>query len=178
MKKERIPHIEVMPQSVFDRLCAENNINDSNVETEFSNNAFISIIGTPECLKYYLEEDDTKHWFESNHSNVINLDFDDIPCDEFEYNGHIFKGITIKQAEELFDFIEKNVGKDFFIHCRAGRSRSMAIGTFIRDFYKEIYRGKYETLFEGSNLDVYSKLSRIFYTKNKIYNDTESKENS
>ena len=178
-KEETVtPHIEVLPQKAFDRICAEFNVDDSNVETEFDNNAFISIIGTPECLKYYLDEEKTKHWFDSNHSNVINLDFDDISSDEIEYKGHIFKGISDKQAEELFDFIEKNIGKNFFIHCRAGRSRSMAVGAFIKNFYGDIYKDKYETIIEGYNKEVYRKISRVFYTKNKIYDDTESKENS
>jgi len=166
-----MPNITVMPQQVFDNMCQEHKINDENVEKEFKDSAFISIIGTPECLKYYLEEETTKHWFKENHSNVLNVEFDDIPCDEFEWEGHIFKGISMQQADEMYKFITDNIGKNFYIHCRAGRSRSMAVGKFIRDFYSDVYNGKYETLFEGCNREVYRKLSRVYYKENEIYKE-------
>ena len=44
--------------------------------------AFISIIGTEECRKYYLEED-TNHWFSNcTEDNVLNLEFDDVNEEE------------------------------------------------------------------------------------------------
>ena len=165
------PNVVVMPHRVFDSTMKEKGINDENVESDFNDSAFISIIGTPECLKYYLDEADTTHYFQNNHFNVLNLDFDDISSDELEYEGHIFKGFSMEQAKKTYDFIESNLGKNFYIHCRAGRSRSMAIGTFIRDFYGEIYNGDYDTLFEGCNKDVYRKLSRVFYREKEIYKE-------
>jgi hypothetical protein len=114
-------------------------LDDSNVEN--SNMAFISIIGTPECLKYYLDEGDTKHYF-ADHPNVLNLDFDDIGTDVM-YNGYHFKAMRMEQAEKAIEFIEnlivKNVNapKTIYIHCRAGMSRSRAFGEFIYRFCKE-----------------------------------------
>ena len=166
---DRTPNITVMSHSVFDEKMKEYGLTDENVEAKYPNSAFISIIGTPECLKYYLEEEDTVHYFSNEHPNVLNLEFDDIPKDEIEYHGHIFKGLSMDQAKKIYDFVEANLGKDFFIHCRAGKSRSMAIGHYIKDFYNEIYNGNYNTLLEGCNKDVYRKIGRVFYKEKGIY---------
>ena len=154
--------IHVLSQFVFDDRMRNLNLNDDNVEN--TDMAFISIIGTPECLKYYLEEEDTKHYFKE-HPNVINLDFDDISEDEIEWKGHIFKGLSMEQAEKLFDFIEKNIDKTFYIHCRAGYSRSQGVGHFINDFYKDEFESK--SLLPHCNEDVYRKLSKCYYKKYK-----------
>jgi hypothetical protein len=154
--------IEVLPHRVFDEQCEKLKLDDSNVEN-MADTAFISIIGTKDCLKYYLDEEDTKHWFNENHSNVINLDFDDLPCDEIEWKGHTFKGMSMEQAQQLFEFIENNIDKSFKIHCRAGFSRSQGVGNFINDFYKGEFES--DTLLPHPNKEVYRKLSRCYYKK-------------
>lgn len=154
--------IIVYPQSRFDEECAKENLDDTNVEDR-KGMAFISIIGTPECLKYYLDEGDTKHYFNENHPNVLNVDFDDISQDEIEWEGHIFKGLSMEQAQTIFDFIEKNIDKSFKIHCRAGFSRSQAVGAFINDFYPKQFKS--DTLLSHPNKEVYRKLSRCYYKK-------------
>ena len=129
--------VEVLSQFHFDEKMKEMGFDDNNVEN--TNMAFISIIGTPECLNYYLDEGDTKHYFK-DHENVLNLDFDDISTDVI-YNGHRFKTMTMEQAEKTVDFIEKMFDKgvdDIKIHCRAGYSRSRAIGEFIYRLCREI----------------------------------------
>jgi hypothetical protein len=84
--------IEVLSQYLFDEKMKELKLNDENVEN--TNMAFISIIGTPECLTYYLDEGKTKHYFK-DHPNVLNLDFDDIG-DDVMYNGHHFKTMRME----------------------------------------------------------------------------------
>ena len=153
--------IFVYPHSTFEAECEKMGLNDNNVESH--SYAFVDIIGTPECLKYYLDEEDTKHYFSKNHTNVLNLEFDDIPCDEIEYEGHIFKGISDEQAQKLFDFIENNIGRTFQICCRAGMSRSQAVGNFINDFYNGQFES--DTLLPHPNKEVYRKLSRCYYKK-------------
>lgn len=126
----------VLSHYLFDEDMRKMGLNDTNVED--SNKAFISIIGTPECLKYYLDEGDTKHYF-ANHPNVLNLDFDDIDSDVM-FNGHLFKTMTMEQAEESVDFIEEMVDNgvnEIKIHCRAGYSRSRAFGEFIYRYCQE-----------------------------------------
>lgn len=128
--------IEVLSQHLFDERMKGMNLNDNNVEN--SNMAFISIIGTPECLTYYLDEGNTKHYFK-DHPNVLNLDFDDIE-DDVMYNGHHFKTMRMEDAEKAIDFIETNINNGvtkFYIHCRAGYSRSRAFGEFIYRYCKE-----------------------------------------
>jgi protein-tyrosine phosphatase len=123
--------IEVCSHYAFDNAMKHTlHLNDDNVED--SNMAFISIIGTPACLTYYLDEGDTKHYF-NDHENVLNLDFDDIGNDVI-FNGNHFKTMTMEQAEKAVDFIDKMLDKGvtlFMIHCRAGMSRSRAFGEFV-----------------------------------------------
>jgi hypothetical protein len=122
--------IEVLPHYLFEEKCKEDGLNDENVEDK-KDKAFIDIIGTEECRKYYLMEE-MQHYF-NNFSNVLNLEFDDLSQD-VEYDGHIFKAMTMEQAEKTVDFIEKmiNDGVIYFrICCRAGYSRSRALAEFI-----------------------------------------------
>ena len=162
MKTSVTKIIKVLPHSTFDEYCYKYGLDNDNVEND-KEHAYISIIGTKECLKYYLEEEDTTHWFKDNHPNVINLDFDDITKDEIEWEGHIFKGFSGEQAQQLFDFIENNKDKSFIIHCRAGMSRSQGVGNFINDFYKGEFES--DTLLPHPNKEVYRKLSKCYYKK-------------
>ena len=128
--------LKVLPHSLFDDDMKHMGLNDENVEN--SNMAFISIIGTLECLKYYLDEEKTKHYFK-DHPNVLNLDFDDIE-DDVMYNGHHFKTMTMEQAEKTVDFIETMIEKGVDViegHCRAAFSRSRAIFEFIYRYCRE-----------------------------------------
>ena len=125
----------VLSHYLFDRKMEELELNDNNVED--TNNAYISIIGTSNCIRYWIQEDD-KHFFE-DHPNVLNLDFDDI-SDNVLYNGHLFQCMSMNQAESLVNFVEKyiNEGVDtIYIHCRAGMSRSRAVGEFIYRYCKD-----------------------------------------
>ena len=155
---EKMKRIEVSSHALFEERCKGLGVHDDNVESEkFSNLAFIDIIGTKDSIEKYLHEDNTKHWFEKEHPNVLNLEFDDISEDEFEYNGIVFKGFTNEQAKKSYDFILANENKDFIICCRAGISRSQAFGNFIHDYF-----GGYDStsLLGTPNYYVYTKLTR------------------
>lgn len=169
--KTSVTKVIVLSQYLFDRKMMEFGLNDENVNK--SNMAFISIIGTPECLNYYLDEGDTKHYF-IDHDNVLNLEFDDIG-DDVMYNGHHFKTINMNQAEQAVDFIEKvlkcNV-ECIYIHCRAGMSRSRAFGEFIYRYCKENDisldyedRNDYTTML---NYGVLNRLEHAYKKKHKL----------
>lgn len=156
--------ITVISQYGFDQLCMDNSWDDTNVDN--LNYAFISIIGTEACNKYYLEED-VKHWFDNSHTNVLNLEFDDIAYDTIDWKGHTFSGMTDEQAKQTVEFINKNSDKNFIIHCRAGFSRSQAVGRFINDIYKNEFIST--TLLETYNRYVYSKLVKVY--RDELYKD-------
>lgn len=127
--------LKVLSHYLFDEDMKKMGLNDENVEN--TNMAFISIIGTEECIKYWIQEDD-KHFFK-DHPNVLNLEFDDI-TEDVMYNGHHFKTMRIEQAEKVVDFIENMVNNGIDViegHCRAGISRSRAIFEFIYIYCKE-----------------------------------------
>lgn len=155
----------VLPQVAFDELCKQNNWNDDNVEN-LNNCAFISICGTEDLSDYQNVQigDNTEHWFKSNHSNVLNLEFDDVLSDLI-IGGFEVKALNSQQAVEIVNFIDKNKGKDFFIHCLAGLSRSGAVGTFIAENYDE-YKGalKYATYLRP-NSHVLAELNRILWER-------------
>lgn len=162
----------------FDRFCKSLHLNDDNIETN-QDYAFISIIGTPQVIDEYLGEYGTKHYFNANHNNVLNLDFDDVSKDrDFEYqtlNGETkvirVKAMSEEQAEQCLEFIENNIGKTFIIHCRAGVSRSQAFFRFITDFYEEYKdcEGNIENPCIAPNKDVVIKLKRAWYQKHGIF---------
>lgn len=157
----------------FDVMCLKRNLNDDNIEN-INNTAYISIICTEECRKYYLE-DETAHWFKNEHPNVLNLDFDDITEDRM-YKGHLFKAMSEEQADKCIEFIENNMGKNFDIHCTAGISRSGAICQFIFDFYNKdnVYPKsdfEYFNRHIRPNNHVLTLLKRAYYKKHGLFVD-------
>ena len=159
------------PHEQFDMKCYSLGLYDYNVEND-NNHAFISIIGTDGCRKYHLEDEET-HWFKKNHINVLNLEFDDV-TEDTEFNGHLLKAMTEEQAQKCVDFIENNIGKHIYIHCRAGISRSGAIAKFIIEFYNEnnIYNVsdfKFYNKRINPNNHVLSLLKRIYYKKHGLF---------
>lgn len=86
-----------------------------------------------------------------NSDRILNIDFDDVDGDSsvwdnfyrtepdrfIVYKGNLIKPITDKQADEIVNFIIKNLGKHFIIHCYAGVSRSKAVTQFIFDTFEE-----------------------------------------
>jgi hypothetical protein len=163
--------IIVLSHYLFDEKMKSLGLNDENVES--TNSAFISIIGTPECLKYYLEEEDTKHYFK-DHPNVLNLDFDDCPTDVL-YNGHLFNTMHLDLAEKTFAFIEevlKNGVDTILVHCRAGMSRSRAVGEFIWRYCRDNDidvdyddRNDYTTMCNSGVLRI---LNHVYWKKYKL----------
>lgn len=160
------PMILVFSHEDFDNICLDNGWTDKNVE-KLDDFAFISIICDENTQKVYLKEKE-EHFFKYKHCNVINLEFDDVDSEEFIYNDNIFHGINKSQSEELFDFIDKNIGKTFLIHCRAGKSRSQAVCRYILDFYGDIYSEDSINLDNPCitpNYHVVTMLKKIYYEK-------------
>lgn len=189
LKNYIMPNVLVYSQNDFDEKCKSLELTDDNVE-EKEDMAFISIIGTEQVIQDYLGEYGTKHYFNQNHSNVLNLEFDDVSHDfDFKYKpmkgnnerGEAriihFKTISEEQAQQCIEFIEKNLEKKFLIHCRAGRSRSQAIFRFITDFY-EIYKsckGNLDNPCLTPNQEVVRKLKRAYYEKYNIFVEDSTK---
>lgn len=89
-------------------------------------------------------------------NDVLEIQFDDI---ERSWMGWI--PITATQARDIYEFIIRNLGKDFVVHCDAGVSRSMAVGCFIHDFFNYgLDLQSYDTT-EYRNKLVYSLLKEI-----------------
>lgn len=169
MQEFNKPKILVFSHNEFDEFCENHKLNDNNVE-ECKDFAFISIIGTDACMRYWLE-DISEHYFKEEHNNVCNVEFDDI-SEDVEYNGYIFKAITDEQADKIIQFIEDNLGKTFVIHCRAGKSRSQGVFKAITDTFFNLYTsdcGRAENPCINPNIAVVASIKRAYYRKHEMF---------
>lgn len=121
----------------FNKMCADNGWNDRNMP---ENSAFISILSTSDVSEYYGY---ICHYcyFRKPHDNVIVLHFDDITSDTktFVDGNRIARCISDEDSIRLVQFIDSNAGKDIYIHCMAGKSRSQAVVRYILDNYSNFY---------------------------------------
>lgn len=124
----------------FDTICNINDWSDDNPPNE-NTIALISICSTADVVQNVICSPDN-HFFEKNRKNILNLNFDDIDGKEqdIEGGGKAY-GITKDQALQIVKFVRDNIEKVqyFFIHCRAGQSRSQAVVRYILDTYSRIY---------------------------------------
>lgn len=168
--------ISVFSQTDFEEKMYKLGLDSFNVSETNDDKAFIQIIGTPECRKYYIGVDVTHYFVNCDSPNVLNLEFDDIDTDEINWGGHVFKGISDEQAKAMVEFIDRNKGKDFYISCKAGKSRSQGICRYILDIYgheygydeKESCRKDNPCL--TPNMRVVTMLKKEYYKLNGIYN--------
>ena len=149
--------INVLSHRAFDMWMQEFGFSDECLPDK--DEAVISICCTPEIKHNYLEghkHETDEHWFRQNHSNVLNIDFDDITCPVQKTKYGTAYGITGEQADTIVRFINDNIAADnWYIHCRAGRCRSVAVGLFVAEFLKK--HGKH-LHFHTSRLITYQNL--------------------
>ena len=134
MKNESksLANVFVLSELDFCTKMATQLLDDSNIE-EYKNVAIISITDPHR---------EGKQWFKNNHSNVLNLFFNDAtPTQNYGYtqdyvdNGNEVVLFDDDMAMKVLSFMFANSGKDtWYIHCMAGISRSGTVGKFIADF--------------------------------------------
>jgi predicted protein tyrosine phosphatase len=159
--------IYVFPKIAFDRAMRQYNLSDDNVEG-MQNSALISII-SPDSYQY------ESHFFTRDHVNVLNLEFDDADPDmveEYSRAGFPIHLFEKEDAIRIINFVRLNKDKTFFIHCTAGRSRSGAVGFFIR----QILQRDYEQFCKDNPKIVLNGF--ILQMLNDVYSDMIMKEES
>lgn len=119
--------VRAISKKIFDQTMINHEINDENVENRIEE-CFISIVDTDQFSKSRVP------YFKFNHSNVLNLAFDDCEHDgepsPTQPNGT--KAFSKEQAEQLYEFIKINKDRKVcLVHCMAGISRSGAVSSFI-----------------------------------------------
>lgn len=158
----------------FERVMDVNGWRDESLPDDV---AFISICCTDDCIRGYLmardPDADDEHWFKEQHDNVLNLNFDDIIQDEMKSNGLTYRCINEDEAYEVIKFIWNNLGKDIYVHCRAGKSRSQAITKFVLDYFDKYYTEyRLENPPVIPNGNVIAKLKRAY---DKVYDEDPEK---
>ena len=105
--------INVLPHKKFDEWMADFQLDDSH--PPMPDEAVISICCTPDIKHNYLEghkHETDEHWFKQNHSNVLNIDFDDITCPVQKTKYGTAYGITDEQADTIVRFINDHIETD------------------------------------------------------------------
>ena len=115
-------------------------------------------------------------YFKTDFDNVLQLYFDDVTEDcEVPIMGrdttHTVKAMTTEQAYNIINFVSKMIEigktKNVLIHCRAGISRSGAVGSFLTNLlnipYTEFKRYNPQIL---PNPHVLSTLNRLYRSNN------------
>lgn len=147
--------VKVFSKPGFNQLMQNHGIDDNNVEG-LKDLAIISINDT--------HGNWSVSWFDQDHPNVLRLWFDDIEKDLqiSPTNPDKCLAFTPEQSKQVFDFINLNYGKNFFVHCSAGISRSGAVGAFIND-----YHGWDRSKFEKDNPYIHpnARVSRMLNNK-------------
>jgi predicted protein tyrosine phosphatase len=92
-------------------------------EIEPTPNTVVISIGSPE-ESYSLKPG----WDE-----VLRVEFDDVVKVPTGLAHHNIVAFHAAHADLIHAFIERNIEKDFVIHCSAGVSRSVAVGSFMKD---------------------------------------------
>lgn len=117
--------IKVYSQYDFEQMCKNKHLNDSNVE--FTKDAYVCVHNSKDMSPFFKEE----------HSNVLNLFFDDwtpeevekMPNDDFKRNLVLFNQ---NMADQLKNFLNENKNANVWhVHCLAGISRSGAIALWL-----------------------------------------------
>ena len=119
------------------RVNLKNLIAKENWSSPPENCAVIQICCTKICQKFVLKS--KEDFFFTPNDNVLNLTFDDIGS-RFKLDGFkLYQGLSNQQARKIVKFIDKNKDKDFYISCRAGKSRSQGIVRFILDIFRNAF---------------------------------------
>lgn len=131
--------IKALPKKEFDALMEKLDINDSNVEAH--KNLYIISINYSEFPEWLPEE--AHPHFKEDHKNVLRLFYDDVLQDTkiqvtATKEWMTAKAISKEEAIKVVEFIsniKKNDDTKIFIHCKAGKSRSVATAHFISEFF-------------------------------------------
>ena len=123
---------------------------------------FDELIDDDACAISISDPDDPKHVLDGTADNVLNVDFGDDDS------------MTAEQAEQIVDFINRNIGKNFYIHCSAGKSRSQGVVRYMLDVYPDI---EWETRQDNPcitpNYHVVCMLKRVAMKNDRRTNDTD-----
>ena len=134
------PFILCYSKKDFDKLCQSHGWTGE--ENFPQNTVFISITNHEACQDYLGEEfkESDFHLFPDS-EHVLNVEFDDIAKDtETMEDGTIIRGMDDETADRIVAFIDKYAGHDIIVHCKAGKSRSQAVVTYVLDHYPELYK--------------------------------------
>lgn len=77
-----------------------------------------------------------------------------------------FRNITPEQADQVVSFVDQNTGKNIYVHCLRGTSRSGAFDKFLEDYYGYSRPNAKNVL--GASPEVYNELVGAWKRKHNI----------
>jgi hypothetical protein len=154
--------IQALSKNSFDKRMKDLGIDDSNVKNR--KNLYLISINYSEFPDWMPEE--AYPHFKEDHSNVIRLFYDDVLKDTpiqiiATKEWVVAKAFTPEQAKQLVEFLSKIEKKDdtlILVHCKAGKSRSVATAHFISEFFGEDPNLIYTSEEMNPNATVYNLL--------------------
>jgi len=131
--------IKALPKRDFDALMIEKNLNDSNIDEE--KNLYLISINYSDFPDWMPEE--AYPHFKEDHSNVLRLFYDDVLQDtqiKIVATGEYAtaKAFTKEDSIKVIEFLSKirmNANTEILVHCKAGKSRSVATAHFISEYF-------------------------------------------
>lgn len=110
-----------------------------------------------------------KTWYPSEEKGKLILFFNDEKIYNLSLAQRIKATIGLRtsclnkiDALKILEYIKENKDKDFLIHCEYGKSRSVAIGIFLRDFFGYNISNKEENELSHYNDWVLSLLKKFY----------------
>lgn len=133
--------------------------------SDINNNVAIISITNPKEL--YEGDWTTKHPIQYNPKYSIDVFYDCVLNIEFEDDSEDF---DVYMANKIVEFVDNNIGKDFYVHCIMGKSRSQAVCRYILETYPDLYSygREYENPLKTANPHVLSTLKRVKRAKIEI----------
>ena len=130
-----------MSKDDFDIHMVLKSINDSNIEEQ--KDLYLISINYSDFPEWMPEE--AYPHFKQDHPNVLRLFYDDVLQDTpvkitATKEWWTAKAFTSEQAKQVVDFlskIEKNDNTKIIVHCKAGKSRSVATAHFVSEYFGE-----------------------------------------
>jgi predicted protein tyrosine phosphatase len=90
---------------------------------------------TPGTVVISIGSPDEEYTLKPGWDDILRIEFDDVVNIPTGMTGCNIIAFCTAHADTIHAFIEKHSDKDFLIHCSAGVSRSVAVGSFMREVH-------------------------------------------
>lgn len=135
----------------------------------YSRGAYENLSGLKDKAVIRIHNMNDKKWYPNEENGKLILFFNDLKTENISMVDKIKANIGMKtkclnkiDAQKIINYIKKNQGKDFIVHCEYGKSRSVAVAIFLRDNFGYIINNKKEEELIHYNNWVLNMLKKLY----------------